>query len=54
MYLDQLVIYLTWPAFIIISWIIIKSALILYERKYPFRDAERSHSSEKEPRQGKE
>lgn len=53
MYLDQLVIYLTWPAFIVISWIIIKSALILYERKYPFRDDARPHSSEKETREEK-
>lgn len=35
MYLDQIAIYLTWPAFILVSWIIIRSALLLYERKYP-------------------
>lgn len=35
MYLKQLLIYLLWPAFIIVSWFIIKAALILYERKFP-------------------
>ncbi len=34
MYLEQLAIYLTWPAFIFVSWLIIRSALVLYEKKY--------------------
>ena len=35
MYINQLITYLMWPAFIITCWIIIKSALILYEKKFP-------------------
>ncbi|GEM_PF-1810051 len=34
MYLEQIAIYLTWPVFILISWIIIKSALFFYEKKF--------------------
>ena len=35
MYLNQLITYLMWPAFIIVCWFIIKAALILYEKKFP-------------------
>ncbi|MGQ9619796.1 MAG: hypothetical protein ACUVTX_02280 [Bacteroidales bacterium] len=47
MYIDQIVIYLTWPVFIIMSWIIIRSALILYERKIQTRDESEEERSDK-------
>ena len=34
MYIKEILTYLVWPVFILVSWIIIKSALILYERKF--------------------
>jgi hypothetical protein len=33
MYITQILTYLIWPVFILVSWIIIKSALVLYEKK---------------------
>mgnify|MGYP007023415666 FL=1 len=35
MYLNQLMIYLLWPAFILVAWFIIRAAVVLYERKFP-------------------
>ena len=34
MYLDQILTYMVWPVFILVSWFIINSAVILYEKKY--------------------
>jgi hypothetical protein len=34
MYIKEILTYLVWPVFILVSWIIIKSALILYEKKF--------------------
>jgi hypothetical protein len=33
MYIDQILTYLVWPVFILVSWLIIRSAVILYEKK---------------------
>jgi hypothetical protein len=38
MYLSAILQYLIWPAFIIVSWLIIKAALSYYEKKFPVRD----------------
>jgi hypothetical protein len=35
MYINQIITYLVWPVFILVSWIIIKAAVILYEKRYP-------------------
>jgi hypothetical protein len=35
MYLNEILQYLIWPAFIIISWLSIKFALSVYEKKFP-------------------
>jgi|ADurb_H2B_02_Slu_FD_contig_111_173237_length_5028_multi_4_in_0_out_0_4 hypothetical protein len=35
MYLSGILHYLIWPAFIILSWFVIKAALKYYEKKYP-------------------
>ena len=32
MYINQILTYLVWPVFILVSWIIIRSAVTLYER----------------------
>lgn len=40
MYLTGILQYLLWPAFIIISWFIIKAGLKLYEKKFPIADEE--------------
>ena len=32
MYINQILTYLVWPVFIFVSWIIIKSAVVLFER----------------------
>jgi hypothetical protein len=34
MYINQILTYLVWPVFILVSWFIIRSAVILYEKKY--------------------
>ena len=34
MYIKEILTYMVWPVFILVSWIIIKSALILYEKKF--------------------
>ncbi len=35
MYITQILTYLVWPVFILASWIIIKSAVVLYEKRNP-------------------
>lgn len=35
MYTSEIIQYLIWPVFIIISWFAIKTGLKLYERKFP-------------------
>jgi hypothetical protein len=35
MYLTGIIMYLIWPAFIALSWFVIKFALELYEKKFP-------------------
>jgi hypothetical protein len=34
MYINQIITYLVWPVFILVSWFIIRAAVILYEKKY--------------------
>jgi len=34
MYIAQILEYLIWPAFIILSWLTIKFALSVYEKKF--------------------
>jgi hypothetical protein len=38
MYIAEILQYLIWPAFIIISWLIIKGAVEFYEKKFPARE----------------
>jgi len=38
MYLNPIITYLMWPVFIIACWIIIKSALSIYEKKFPVKN----------------
>jgi hypothetical protein len=40
MYIPVILQYLIWPAFIIVSWFIIKAGLKLYEKKYPSEEEE--------------
>lgn len=35
MYLTGVLMYLIWPAFIVLSWLAIKFALDVYEKKFP-------------------
>lgn len=35
MYLTGIIMYLIWPAFIALSWFAVKSALEIYEKKFP-------------------
>jgi len=35
MYTSAIIEYLIWPAFILLSWIVIKMALSNYEKKFP-------------------
>jgi len=34
MYITQILEYLIWPAFILLSWFIVKFALSVYEKKF--------------------
>jgi len=34
MYISQILQYLIWPAFILLSWLVIKFALSVYEKKF--------------------
>jgi hypothetical protein len=38
MYISGLLQYLIWPAFIIVSWLIIKAGLSYYEKRFPAKD----------------
>ncbi|MGD0581933.1 MAG: hypothetical protein ABR974_03180 [Bacteroidales bacterium] len=40
MYINQILTYLVWPVFILVSWIIIKSAVVLYDRKFAAKEPE--------------
>lgn len=40
MYITGLLQYLIWPAFIIISWFIIKAGVSYYEKKFTVKDEE--------------
>jgi hypothetical protein len=35
MYLNSIIQYLIWPAFILLSWYAIRLALAIYEKKFP-------------------
>jgi hypothetical protein len=35
MYTSEILTYLIWPAFIIVSWFAIKAGLKYYEKKFP-------------------
>ena len=41
MYLTGILQYFIWPAFIIVSWFIIKAGLKLYEKRFPAADEEK-------------
>jgi len=41
MYITGILQYLIWPAFIIISWFIIKAGVKYYEMKFPVKDEEK-------------
>lgn len=48
MYITEILTYLIWPVFIIVSWMIIRSAVILYDKKVAESQAEElKGSSEK-------
>jgi len=38
MYIKEILEYLIWPAFIIISWLVIKVSLAAYEKKFPQKE----------------
>jgi hypothetical protein len=38
MYISQILQYLIWPAFILLSWVIVKYALSVYEKKFPQKE----------------
>jgi hypothetical protein len=38
MYIDEILEYLIWPGFILLSWVVIKYALSVYEKKFPEQD----------------
>jgi hypothetical protein len=40
MYISGILQYLIWPAFIIVSWFIIKAGLKFYEKKFPAEEKE--------------
>jgi len=35
MYIREILGYLVWPVFIVVSWYAIKLALLLYEKRFP-------------------
>jgi len=38
MYIKEILEYLIWPVFIIISWLVIKFSLAAYEKKFPSKE----------------
>ncbi len=40
MYLSELLYYFLWPAFIIVTWFIIKAGLNYYEKRFPAKEDE--------------
>jgi len=38
MYLTEILQYLIWPCFIILSWFSVKFALSVYEKKFPEKE----------------
>jgi hypothetical protein len=40
MYINQILTYLVWPVFILVSWLIIKAAVVLYNKKFAVKEAE--------------
>ena len=38
MYISEILQYLIWPGFIILSWFTIKFALSVYEKKFPEKE----------------
>ncbi|HUX97453.1 MAG TPA: hypothetical protein VMV47_17090 [Bacteroidales bacterium] len=42
MYITEILEYLIWPAFIVISWFTIKYALSVYDKKYPGQEQNES------------
>jgi hypothetical protein len=40
MYITQILTYLVWPVFILVSWIIIKAAIVLYDKKFEVKKPE--------------
>jgi len=38
MYINEILQYLIWPGFIIISWLSVKYALSYYEKKFPEKE----------------
>jgi hypothetical protein len=45
MYTSQILQYLIWPAFILLSWIAIKYALEAYEKIFPENGSQKSNES---------
>jgi hypothetical protein len=40
MYIDEILGYFLWPAFILVSWLILRIALTAYEKKFPGSESE--------------
>jgi hypothetical protein len=40
MYISEIIEYLIWPVFILISWFLVKYALSVYEKKFPEEEQE--------------
>ena len=38
MYISEILQYLIWPAFIVLSWFAVKFALSVYEKKFPEKE----------------
>jgi hypothetical protein len=38
MYISEILQYLIWPGFIVLSWFAIKYALSVYEKKFPEKE----------------
>jgi hypothetical protein len=40
MYITGILQYLIWPAFIVVSWFLIKAGLSYYEKRFPVKEEE--------------